>query len=94
MSRVYFYVVPGSDGWQVQSRGFAWDCGSKQVAMEFAESIAKDYTTATGNPTCVRVQPNAADEFPFQPVFDGDSGPNPPLVFDRDPQVARAPSRP
>lgn len=87
MSRIYFYVAPGSDGWQVKSRGFAWDCDTRQLAMDFAVSMAKDYSEATGEQTCIRLQPEEEDEFPFQTGFGNEAGRNASLAFDRGIQV-------
>jgi hypothetical protein len=73
MSQVYFYVAPSSDGWQVKSRGFTWDYDTQQLALDFAVSMAKNYSEATGSLTCIRLQNDDGDGFRLQASFGGDA---------------------
>jgi hypothetical protein len=69
MDQVFFYVVPQHAGWRVKSKGFTWDYDSKQAALDFAVSMAKNYSEATGNATIIRLQSDDGDGFHVQASF-------------------------
>ena len=70
MSRVYVYVVPDQDGWQVRSRGMVWDLASRQDAVAFADDMARRYASKTCSATCVRVHED--DGFRVHAHYEGE----------------------
>jgi hypothetical protein len=59
MSCIPYVLEPSGNGWRLGARGFTWYFESRQKAIAFALSTARDFTDATGQPTSVRV---AADD--------------------------------
>ena len=59
MSCIPYVLEPSGNGWRLGARGFTWYFESRQKAIAFALSTARDFTDATGQATSVRV---AADD--------------------------------
>jgi hypothetical protein len=51
-----YTLVPAGDGWRLGARGFTWYFESRQKALAFALSTARDFALATGQATSVRLQ--------------------------------------
>ena len=56
MSSIPYTLTTSGDGWQVNARGFTWYFESRHKAIAFALATARDFTTATGQVTSVRMQ--------------------------------------
>jgi hypothetical protein len=56
MPFIPYTLVPTGDGWCLSARGFTWYFASRQKAVAFALTTARDFAQATGQATSVRVQ--------------------------------------
>src|SRR5688572_16575925 len=56
MAFIPYTLVPAGDGWCLSARGFTWHFSSRQKAVAFALTTAREFAQATGQATSVRVQ--------------------------------------
>ena len=79
MASIPYTLEPAGHGWRLVARGFIWYFESRLKAIAFALATARDFASATGQATVVRLREVDGDIRELR-GFSGQSRPSTPSI--------------